>query len=94
MYAQGRDHIIAGHQFIFATVYAGSVLRCVPLNVRLIRDSVALMHIRALLDVPSGPMAGEHEALPSAILTHQDSAWKITGFHNTFVVDPPFPVRP
>ena len=85
MYAQGRDQIAEGHNMIFSTVYAGSTLRAIPINVRLLREDVALVHMRSRLSVPRGPMTGEHDALPSMVLARDSGAWRIAAFHNTFV---------
>jgi uncharacterized protein (TIGR02246 family) len=85
MYAQGRRQIADGHNMIFNTVYAGSILRVISLNVRAISDEVAVVHMRSRLSVPRGPMTGEHDALPSMALVREAGAWKIAAFHNTFV---------
>ena len=87
-YAQGRRQIAEGHQTIFGTVYAGSTLRLIPGNVRLLSRNVAVVHLRSQLSVPGGPMTGEHEALPSMVLTRDSGAWRIAAFHNTFVKEP------
>src|SRR5580765_4148165 len=65
MYAQGRRQIADGHNMIFCTVYADSTLELIPLNVRQIREEVAVVHMRARLHVPRGPRRGEHESLPA-----------------------------
>src|ERR1044072_1829138 len=88
MYAQGRRQIAEGHNLIFITVYAGSTLRLIPLNVRLITAEVAVAHLQARLSVPRGPMAGEHDSLPAMTLVRDCGAWKIAAFHNTFVQRP------
>jgi uncharacterized protein (TIGR02246 family) len=85
MYARGRQQIAEGHVMIFRTVYAGSTLQAVPLNVRAITADVAVAHMRARLSVPGGPMTGDHDALPSLTLVRDAGAWKIAAFHNTFV---------
>jgi uncharacterized protein (TIGR02246 family) len=88
MYAQGRPAIVAGHKGIFEGVYKGSAVSFALLQFRLLREDVALVHVRAHLRVPEGPMAGEHDALPSMVLTREAGVWKIAGFHNTFVSQP------
>ena len=85
MYAQGRRLIADGHNMIFSTVYAGSILRVIPLNVRPISDEVAVAHMRSRLSVPCGPRTGEHESIPSMTLVRDAGAWKVAAFHNTFV---------
>jgi hypothetical protein len=51
--------------------------------VRLLRQDVALVHVKAVLDAPAGPLAGRHEALFSAVLTREPDGWRIAAFHNT-----------
>lgn len=80
---RGRQAIAAGHTAIFQTVYAGSRNRLTLESARLLREGVALIHVRSLLETPAGPMAGAHQALFSAVLTHGDGGWKIVSFHNT-----------
>src|SRR3954447_11254923 len=59
----GRDAIAAGHQQIFDTIYAGSTVRYQLHRARDLDGSAILAHIRATLNVPSGPLAGEINAL-------------------------------
>jgi len=62
-------------------------------SVRMLRPGVALAHVRATLAVPAGPMAGDHQARYSAVLTHDDGRWQIASFHNTFITTPGAPPR-
>jgi uncharacterized protein (TIGR02246 family) len=86
---RGRDAIAAGHAGIFQTIYAGSVNAFTLDSARLIRPDVALVHVRAVLDVPAGPLAGRHNATYSMILTRTAAGWGIASFHNTLA--PPAP---
>ena len=88
MHARGRDAIAAGHEQIFRTVYAGSSVAYQVEGARLLRPEVALVHVRAGLDVPGGPMAGHHDARYSMVLTRDRGEWRIASFHNTFIRDP------
>ena len=89
MYGHGRESICQAHEYIFRTVYAGSTMTFKLERVRLLREDVAIGHIRAHLEVPQGPMAGAHDALPSMVLTREPSGWSVAAFHNTFVRNPP-----
>ena len=80
---RGREAIANGHSAIFRTIYAGSSNRLTVDSLRLLRPGVALVHVTAVLDVPSGPLAGRHTALFSAVLTQGSSGWEIASFHNT-----------
>ena len=80
-----REVIATGHQGIFNTIYAGSVVRYEVAGVRAIAPAVLLAHVKAALTVPIGPLAGEHSALFTLVLVQNQNAWSIAAFHNTFV---------
>ncbi len=80
---RGREAIAAGHAGIFRTIYAGSTNRYVLESARLLAPDIALVHVRATLDVPAGPLAGRHPALFSAVLRRDSSGWLVASFHNT-----------
>src|SRR5262245_6374669 len=80
---RGRDAIATSHAKIFASVYAGSVVRYTVESVRLLRPDVALLHVQSVLDAPSGPLAGKHMSRFSAVLTRDGSGWQFASFHNT-----------
>jgi uncharacterized protein (TIGR02246 family) len=80
---RGRPAIAAGHAGIFRSVYAGSVNQYTVDAVRLLRPQVALAHVHARLDVPEGPLAGQHRALFSLLCTQESGGWEIASFHNT-----------
>ena len=88
MHVRGRDAIAEGHAQIFRTVYAGSRVAYRVEGARLLRPDVALVHVYATLEVPGGPMAGQHEARYSMVLIHDGGTWRIASFHNTFIRDP------
>jgi uncharacterized protein (TIGR02246 family) len=91
MHARGRDVIAQGHAHILKGPYAGSVNRYTVESVRLPRPGVALAHVHAQLSIPGGPMAGEHQARYSMVLTDEDGGWQIASFHNTFITSPGAP---
>jgi uncharacterized protein (TIGR02246 family) len=80
---RGRTAIAEGHATIFRTIYAGSSNRLTIETARLLSREVALVHVRALLDAPQGPLAGRHAARFSMVLTRRASDWEIAAFHNT-----------
>jgi uncharacterized protein (TIGR02246 family) len=84
---RGRPAIAAGHTAIFQTIYAGSTNRYTVETVRQVRPGVALAHVHAELNAPTGPLAGRHNARFSALLTKEASGWEIASFHNT--LEPP-----
>jgi uncharacterized protein (TIGR02246 family) len=85
---RGRSAIAAGHAAIFRTIYAGSTVRFTVESARLLRPDVGLLHVRSVLNAPSGPLAGEHSACFSMVLTKERGGWEIAGFHNTLEAAP------
>jgi uncharacterized protein (TIGR02246 family) len=86
---RGRDTIASAHTAILRTIYAGSINHFTIDSVRLLRPDVALLHVRAVLDSPSGPLAGRHSALFSTVLTRDAGGWQIASFHNTLAPSGP-----
>jgi len=80
---RGRHAIATGHAAVFRTIYAGSVNRYTVDSVRLLARDVALVHVRSVLDAPSGPLTGRHTAMFSAVLTRAADGWAIASLHNT-----------
>jgi uncharacterized protein (TIGR02246 family) len=80
---RGRETIAQGHAGIFRTIYARSVNRLTVESLRLLRPDVALVHVLADLDTPSGPLAGRSRACFSAVLTREAGDWQVASFHNT-----------
>ena len=80
---RGRPAIVAGHEAIFRTVYAGSTVALTLESARLLRPDVALVHVHSILNVPQGPMAGRRRARFSMVLTRDGALWEIAAFHNT-----------
>jgi uncharacterized protein (TIGR02246 family) len=81
----GGEEIAAGHQQIFDTIYAGSKLRYTVLRARELDAAVILAHVQGNLNVPGGPLAGEHDALASVVLVGDGDGHRIAAFHNTLV---------
>ena len=82
---RGREAIAAGHAAIFRTIYAGSTNRYTIETAQLLAPGMALVHVQAALNVPTGPLAGQHSALFSAVLTRSSGEWLVRSFHNTLV---------
>ena len=80
-----REAIAKGHQAIFNSVYKGSVVRMQVAAVRTLAPTVLLAHVKSTLKVPTGPLAGEHQALFSLVLVRDQDNWPIAAFHNTLV---------
>jgi uncharacterized protein (TIGR02246 family) len=80
-----RDTIGRGHQGIFDTIYKGSRVGYAVSAVRTIAPGVVVAHVSATLNAPAGPLAGEHRALFTLVLTEKANLWSIAAFHNTLV---------
>ena len=87
-HARGQAAIAAGHTAIFQTIYAGSTCRFTLESARLLRPDAALVHVRSTLNAPRGPLAGQHRACFSLVLTQERSGWEIAAFHNTLEAAP------
>ena len=88
------EEIGAGHQQIFDTIYAGSTVSYDVFQARPIEDGVLVAQIRATLNVPGGPFAGEHHALATVVLVPNGDGHGIAAFHNTLVSANPIGGRP
>ena len=88
MHVRGKDAIEQGHNYILRNLYAGSVNRYDLESARLLRPDVALAHVQAALQNPAGPLAGDHQARFSMVLTRAGDRWQIDSFHNTFITSP------
>ena len=84
----GTEAIAIGHQQIFDTIYAGSTVEYDVFQARPIDDRVIVAHLRATLKVPTGPLAGTHNALATAVLVRDGEEQRIASFHNTLVAAP------
>ena len=80
---QGRAGIAAGHTAILRSIYLGSTNQYTIKTARLLHPDVALVHVHAVLDAPSGPLAGRNRALFSMVLARVAEEWQIASFHNT-----------
>ena len=85
---RGRQAIIASHAHIFTTIYAGSRNRISLESVRRLSEDVAVLHARCVLDAPTGPLAGRHEATLSSVVLRGGETWTIMSFHITLAPTP------
>ncbi len=81
----GADAIAAGHQAIFDSIYAGSTLEYAVLQARELGEGVIVGHLRGTLNAPTGPLAGETNALATLVLVPDGEEHRVTAFHNTLV---------
>lgn len=84
-HVRGRPAISAGHQYIFDTVYKGSINNITVEDVRFVRPDVALAHARAHLELhvdPGAPPRGAN-ARSTWVLTKERGGWTVAAFQNT-----------
>ena len=86
---RGRQAIVVSHSGIFSSIYAGSRNQLSLESVRMLDENVGLVHVRSVLEAPTGPLAGTHEATFSAVLLRGNGRWQITSFHITLAPTPP-----
>lgn len=77
------EEIAAGHQQLFDTIYACSAVQDTVLRARSLDDNVILAHVT--LNAPTGPLAGESEALASVVLVGEGGDHRIAAFQTTLV---------
>jgi len=82
---RGRETIAKGHQGIFDTIYKGSEVRYHAAAVRAITPDVLIAHVKATLNAPTGPLAGQHHSLFTLVLLKVQDEFRIAAFHNTLM---------
>ena len=85
----GRQAVIDSHIDVLSTFYAGSTNHFNITDVRFLRRDVALAQIRAVLEAPSGPLQGRHEATYSLVLVQENGNWEVAFFHITLATPTP-----
>ena len=85
----GRQAVVDSHIDVLSTFYAGSTNHFNVTEVRLLRPDVALAQIRAVLESPSGPLEGRHEATYSLVLVQTNGKWEVALFHITLATPTP-----
>lgn len=82
---RGRMAIGGGHQAIFDSIYAGSVVRYELALAKAIAPGCVLAVATATLVCPSGPLEGTNHSRLTIVLSEDGGDWSIAGFHNTLV---------
>ncbi len=85
----GRETISKAHQEIFGSIYRGSRIVFTLSKTRQLADGLIIAILAAHLQCPNGPLAGEHDAVVTAVLRREPSGWQIVSFHNTLKQAPP-----
>jgi uncharacterized protein (TIGR02246 family) len=82
---RGAPSVGHGHQAIFDSIYAGSVINYRVGSTRTIAPGCILAAATATLDAPTGPTPGVNHSQVTAVATDQPGGWAIAAFHNTLV---------
>ena len=85
----GRQVVIGSHLDVLANFYKGSTNHFNVQAIRMLRSDVALAQIRAVLESPSSPLEGTHEATYSLVLLKEHVSWEATAFHITLATPTP-----
>lgn len=82
---KGREAVESIHRKNFATIHAGSTVSMVREDAYVLGDNVIIAHTRNHLTVPSGPLAGDNEAVATLVVVRDENAWLVRSFQNTGV---------
>ena len=83
---QSRGAITDAHQSIFKTIYRNSVVRQKVIEARALTGDVIMAQVDIMLSVPSGHIAGDHNAIQTLVIVRQDEDWRVAHFQSTLVV--------
>jgi uncharacterized protein (TIGR02246 family) len=87
---RGQEAIARIHRRNFDTIHLDSRVRLERLSTRELGAGVAVAHVKASLQVPAGPLAGDSQATQTMIIDQAGGGtWRIRAFHNTFVRELP-----
>lgn len=85
-----RTSIREAHAYGFETIFGASTLRVMEVRVKMLTDTVAVVHARIRLEGQSGTAGTERPASRNTIFSfvvHQtDGAWSCASAHNTDIV--------
>jgi len=76
-----------GHQALFDSIYAGSVVRMRLDTARVLAPGIVVAVATSRLEAPAGPLRGVNHSRMTAVIADQGGRWAITAFHNTLVVE-------
>ena len=79
---QGREVIAQGHQYIFDTIYRGSVNQGNVRDVRFLRPDIAVAHVEWNLRL-GGESTRQSRAINTMVMEKTNGAWQIVAFHNS-----------
>ena len=89
-YVRGVDAIVALHAPIHQTIYGDSTLDNELIDLNLLAENVAVVHLWSRLKAGAAHPAGQHEVdtLIMAVLTKREDAWRIRALENVTLSNP------
>ncbi len=81
----GPAEIAGSHEWIFNTIYKGSMIRYELQEALALGDDVVVANGHATLDCPDGPLKGVNEAVSTIVMVPVHDEWKTIRFQNTLV---------
>lgn len=89
-YVKGVEHIVAMHAPIHNTIYRDSTLENELLDIKLIADSIAIMHFWSRLSAGEAHPAGPHQVdtLILTVLVKKSEGWRIQALENVTHTNP------
>lgn len=89
-YVRGVDAIVALHAPIHQTIYGDSTLDNELIDLNLLAENVAVVHLWSRLKAGAAHPAGLHEVdtLIMAVLTKREEAWRIRALENVTLSNP------
>jgi uncharacterized protein (TIGR02246 family) len=89
----GRANIERGHRQVFDTIYKGSRVRYAVEGTRFVRPDVAVVFLRARLDLRDNTTPVPTGARPTLVIANEGGQWQIVAFQNTGMVAAPTTTR-
>ncbi|MBI2729111.1 MAG: SgcJ/EcaC family oxidoreductase [Polaromonas sp.] len=89
-YVRGVDAIVALHAPIHQTIYVDSALDNELIDLNLLAENVAVVHLWSRLKAGAAHPAGPHvvDTLIMAVLTKREEAWRIRALENVTLSNP------
>jgi len=85
MHLRGRQAIAGIYEMLFRSVFSGSSVTGGISSSRLLRNHVAVVHLKATVTMQAAPMTGSHNVVTSVVMVHDAAHWRVASLHNTLV---------
>jgi uncharacterized protein (TIGR02246 family) len=85
MRLRGRATIAGVYDMLFRSVFKRSRIAAEVNSSRNLCNEAFMLQLRIAVHVPSGNMAGDHDAVCSMVLQREGRSWRVGSLHNTLV---------